>query len=51
MWVNTRGICLNGEINLDNQEFHNLIMDEIDFYDKKLYDEMHKNKLKINISN
>ncbi|SDS97960.1 hypothetical protein SAMN04489797_2920 [Winogradskyella sediminis] len=33
-----RGICLNGKILYHNNDFHNLIMDEIDFYDKKLYD-------------
>ncbi|QXP79193.1 hypothetical protein [Winogradskyella sp. HaHa_3_26] len=37
-----RGICFNGNILSDNEDFHNLIMDELDFYDKKLYDELHQ---------
>ncbi|SDH88004.1 hypothetical protein [Winogradskyella thalassocola] len=46
-----RGICLNGDIKIHNQEFHNLMLNEIDFYDKKLNDEMYKDKLKTNNSN
>ena len=38
-----RGICLNGNILSHNDDFHNLIMDEIDFYDKKLYDKLRRN--------
>ncbi|WP_160128301.1 hypothetical protein [Kordia antarctica] len=37
-----RGICLNGDLLLHDEDFHNLIMDEIDFYDKKLYEKLRK---------
>jgi hypothetical protein len=37
-----RDICLNGEVKIHNQEFHDLIMNKIDFYDKKLYDSIYK---------
>lgn len=38
-----RDICLNGEVKIHNQEFHDLIMNEIDFYDKKKYDKIYGN--------
>lgn len=33
----TWGICLNNNIMKHNQKFHELIMNEIDFYDKEKY--------------
>ncbi len=37
------GICVNGTVMEENKEFHQLIMDEIDFYDKEKYDRLYGN--------
>nr|WP_321230506.1 hypothetical protein [uncultured Psychroserpens sp.] len=39
-----RSLCLNGNFMSNNEDLHNLIMDEIDFYDKKLYDSIYGKK-------
>ncbi|WP_353779086.1 hypothetical protein [Winogradskyella sp. 3972H.M.0a.05] len=38
-----RGIFLNGTVMEDDEEFHKMIIDEIDFYDKEKYNKMYGN--------